>query len=106
MSTGGTQFAVAELLSVSRVLPNSRLISSCRRGITPQGSCRITALMSPLLCVGSNASCRAEPCSGSVAELRVLHDFSTPLFCEKLLERDIVSYAQSRGGRVFRGPLP
>src|SRR5579863_333484 len=49
MSTGGTQLAVAELLSFSRVLPNRRLISSCRRGITPQGSCRITELMAPLL---------------------------------------------------------
>src|ERR1700735_1848371 len=49
MSTGGTQLAVAELLSFSRVLPNKRLISSCRRGITPQGSCRITELMAPLL---------------------------------------------------------
>jgi hypothetical protein len=25
------------------------LISSCRRGITPHGSCRITELMAPLL---------------------------------------------------------
>jgi len=31
--------AVAELLSFSRALPNKRLISSCRRGITPHGSC-------------------------------------------------------------------
>jgi hypothetical protein len=36
MSTGGTHDAVAELLSFSRALPNSRLISSCSRGITLQ----------------------------------------------------------------------
>src|ERR1700723_2693494 len=49
MSTKGIHMAVAELLSFSRAFPNRRLISSCRRGITPHGSCRITALMAPLL---------------------------------------------------------
>src|ERR1700691_65436 len=49
MSTEGIHMAVAELLSFSRAVPKRRLISSCRRGITPHGSCRITALMAPLL---------------------------------------------------------
>src|ERR1700733_9918572 len=49
MSTSGIHIAVAELLSFSRALPNRRLISSCRRGITPHGFSRVTALMAPLL---------------------------------------------------------
>jgi hypothetical protein len=37
------------VIIVAGQLPNKRLISSCRRGITPHASCRITALMAPLL---------------------------------------------------------
>src|ERR1700733_1605220 len=82
MSTKGIHMAVAELLSFSRALPNRRLISSCRRGITPQGSCRITELMAPLLVWqedhGRNSLAWLEP--GDCRVVRVgAKFFKTPL---------------------------
>src|ERR1700755_1288257 len=79
MSTGGIHVAVAELLSFSRALPNKRLISSCRRGITPHGSCRITELMALLLLVENDLCCNpAEASLGNAAKLVAALHFSRP----------------------------
>src|ERR1700677_4757706 len=82
MSTNGIHMAVAELLSFSRALPNRRLISSCRRSIMPQGSCRITELMAPLLVWqedhGRNSLAWLEPGDCRVARVGAKF-FKTPL---------------------------